>query len=148
MTRRHHNNTGIRQIQRGRTVERAVRLAGELGVPCGNEYQDSASEAAIQAACVEYLTLRGWFVVETSQRWAADPRMEGLPDVLAWREGVTLLCETKTRKGRLRPSQVEFAQQIAPHVAGTLVYAVIRSLDELMAVEEKVRSELARSLSR
>lgn len=35
-TRRHHNNEGRRGIQRGRTVERAERLAQQMGVPCGN----------------------------------------------------------------------------------------------------------------
>ena len=84
---------------------------------------------------MDYLRLCGWFVCETSQRWAADPRMSGLPDVFAFREGVTLLLEIKTKTGKLRPSQVEFAEQVKPHLFETLIYAVIRDVDELIALE-------------
>ena len=92
------------------------------------------SERQTQNACIEYLMLTGWAVVETSQRWAADPRMAGLPDVLAFRAGVTLLLEMKAPSGKVRPSQKKFAELVTPHVAGTLVYAVIRSIDELFAL--------------
>jgi len=93
-------------------------------------YLDSASEASIQRACVELLTLLGWVVVETSQ---AGPviRMAGLPDVLAWRNGITILLEMKTARGKLRRSQVEFSERIRPHLTAHLQYFVIRSVDDL-----------------
>lgn len=34
-TRRHHNNTGRRQIQRGQTRAFVQRLAKRLGIPAG-----------------------------------------------------------------------------------------------------------------
>jgi hypothetical protein len=33
--RRHHNNTGVRQIKRGKTREQVRRIAARLGVPYG-----------------------------------------------------------------------------------------------------------------
>ena len=35
-TRRHHNNEGRRQIQRGKLVDRTQRLASQMGVPYGD----------------------------------------------------------------------------------------------------------------
>lgn len=31
--RRHHNNTGLRQIRRGKTVNQVQRIARKLGIP-------------------------------------------------------------------------------------------------------------------
>jgi hypothetical protein len=36
-TRRHHNNKGTRQKQRGKTREQMKRLADKLGVPYGKQ---------------------------------------------------------------------------------------------------------------
>jgi len=38
-TRRHHNNHGRRQIQRGQTQKDAERIAKKMGVPVRPEYE-------------------------------------------------------------------------------------------------------------
>jgi hypothetical protein len=56
-TRRHHNNKGVRQVRRGRTVEQVKRIARRVGVPFNAEAQRS------KGAEVLHLTLmRHWFV--------------------------------------------------------------------------------------
>jgi hypothetical protein len=35
-TRRHHNNKGLRQIQRGKTRLQVARIAAKLGLSCGS----------------------------------------------------------------------------------------------------------------
>lgn len=45
-TRRHHNNTGLRQIKRGKTHDQVRAIARRLGVPYGQQEDTHAPEAA------------------------------------------------------------------------------------------------------
>ena len=69
-------------------------------------------------------------VREMSQRHAVHGDMIGMPDVIAWRHGVTLLVECKKPGGRLRASQRIFAEEIARHLSRTLRYIVTNDLDQ------------------
>ena len=109
-----------------------TRIAINPGV-----YRESASERDIQSAIVEWLQWNKWLVIETSQVHAITGGLIGCPDVIAMKRmddglTVTLLIECKTRRGKLRRSQTEFAERIAEHVSSTLVYVVARSIDDVL----------------
>src|SRR5262245_6439229 len=44
--RRHHNNTGLRQIHRGKTRDQVERIAKRLGIPYAFEADGPTSEAS------------------------------------------------------------------------------------------------------
>ena len=79
-------------------------------------------ERDIQNAIVDLLRWRGWMVREISQPRMVSGDLVGVPDVIAWKRGVTLLIECKRPGGKLRASQIVFYEQITPHLANTLVY--------------------------
>lgn len=83
------------------------------------------SEAEIQAAFVKRLRDDKWFIKVTSQDKSTRRQLAGLPDVLAFRYGVTLLAECKRPGGTLNESQKEFERQIRPHVGPYLRYVVV-----------------------
>jgi hypothetical protein len=99
-------------------------------------YTRSVPEAETQAAIVQYLQWRGWLVRETSQRQYVERGLIGLPDVIAFRRGVTAFIEVKKEHAKLRESQVAFARDIEPHLCETLLYYVIYSIDEAIAFED------------
>lgn len=45
-TRRHHNNKGLRQIQRGRTRKQVERIRRRLKIPCTNPKGCECSQQA------------------------------------------------------------------------------------------------------
>lgn len=79
-------------------------------------------ERDIQSAIVDLLRWRGWMVREISQPRMVSGDLVGVPDVIAWKRGVTLLIECKRPGGKRRASQTSFYEQITPHLADTLVY--------------------------
>lgn len=89
-----------------------------------------ASERNIQDAIVGRLRWRGWMVRELSQPRAVSGELVGVPDVIAWKMGVTLLIECKRPGGRARPSQVQFADEIEPHLRLSLNYVLVDDVDE------------------
>jgi hypothetical protein len=109
------------------------------------EYRSTALENPLRSAVVEYLRLKGYVVAVTDaalsvckecgtlNRASVD---EGWPDVSGVRKvivggqyiGQALFVETKTARGRLRPSQI--ACHAALRAAGAVV-VVPRSLDDL-----------------
>ncbi len=63
------------------------------------------TERDTQRQIVELLRRAGWQVRVISQPTAARAQLVGLPDLIAFKHGVTLLVEVKSEKGKLRPAQ-------------------------------------------
>jgi hypothetical protein len=111
------------------------------------QYRKLALENPLRAAVVEYLRLRGYVVSVTDAALRVCPGCgrvsgqsvdTGWPDVTACEPGTGRLVavETKTVKGKLRPSQVRCLETL--RAAGAVV-CVARSLDDLQNVIEKRR---------
>lgn len=77
-------------------------------------------------------------VREMSQRHAVHGDMIGMPDVIAWKHGMTLLIECKKRGGRMRQSQKNFLVEITPHLGDKLHYLLAFNEDELIAFLGKI----------
>lgn len=109
-----------------------------------NVYLDSAHEAQIQAAIMDYLHARGWAVLELSQPARVVGGIVGAPDLVAWRFDevaamtICILFENKTRRGKLRASQEEFRARMLPHLSSTLFHIVPHSVDEAMKFIDEV----------
>jgi hypothetical protein len=95
------------------------------------------TEAHIQRAICDLLRMTGWVVVETSQHQKAEFGLVGMTDVCAWKRigdvTVCWLIEVKSEKGKLRRSQILFADRIREHLSATLWYTVARDVDEIVA---------------
>lgn len=91
------------------------------------------SERSIQSAIVDRLRWHGWVVRELSQPRAVFGELIGVPDVIAWKMGHTLLIECKSKRGKLRESQIAFFDEIEPHIATTLQYAMANDVDRFAA---------------
>jgi hypothetical protein len=102
----------------------------------GTSKQDAyqLSEREIQTQIIEYLQWTGWMVIEFSQYAPVRGNICGVPDLLCIKNGTALFLECKNKRGKLRPSQEEFAARILPHVCETVRYAVVHSIDELIQV--------------
>ena len=90
----------------------------------------TASERNIQQAIVARLRWHGWMVRELSQPRAVSGELVGVPDVIAWKLGHTLLIEVKRRGGKRRPSQTQFADEIQVHRRLTLMCVLADDVDE------------------
>lgn len=90
----------------------------------------TASERNIQHAIVARLRWHGWMVRELSQPRAVSGELIGVPDVIAWKMGHTLLIEVKRRGGKRRPSQTQFAEEIQAHRSLTLMCVLADDVDE------------------
>lgn len=87
------------------------------------------TERNVQGAVVDRLRWHGWVVRELSQPVPVHGELIGVPDVIAWKMGVTLLIECKRPGGRARPSQVQFADEIEPHLRLSLNYVLVDDVD-------------------
>ena len=87
------------------------------------------SERNVQDAIVARLRWHGWMVRELSQPAAVTRDLVGVPDVVAWKRGVTVLVECKRPGAKQRASQVLFADELGDHVAPTLRYTVASDVD-------------------
>lgn len=94
-----------------------------------NRSAAGASERNIQSAIIDRLRWHGWMVRELSQPRAVSGSMVGMPDVIAFRHGHTLLIECKSKKGKLRASQHIFRAEILTHESSTLRYVVMNDVD-------------------
>lgn len=107
------------------------------------------SEHLIQAACLEYLGYRGVFcyrnnsgaipVEAASGRRFIKFGTSGSPDIIAVIEGRFVGIEVKAAKGKLRPSQEAFRDQLT--IRGKGIYIVVRSVDECKEEIERLIRE-------
>lgn len=96
------------------------------------------TERNIQDAVVAWLRWHGWMVRELSQPRAVTRELVGVPDVIAFKLGVTLLIECKRPGGGLRPSQRQFINEIEPHQRETLVHLVVSDIDSFHRAFEMI----------
>lgn len=85
------------------------------------------SERYVQRQVVLFLRRFGWFVVNTSGSWKSARGMKGFPDLIAFKQGVTLLIECKAFGAGLRLGQEKFRKKIIHQQGGTLNYCVIHA---------------------
>lgn len=102
------------------------------------------TEREVQDAIVARLRLHGWMVRELSQPAAVRGELVGVPDIVAWKTGVTLLVECKRPyRSVVRPSQLAFEREIRSHESQTLRYIRTSDVDIfadwLVDVEDKAR---------
>jgi len=90
------------------------------------------SESEIQAECVAALRRAGAFVVVTSQDRRTRKQLAGLPDVLVFWRGHTLLLEFKTFLGARRVSQLAFAASISEQLGSHLHYSTCVGMYDLL----------------
>jgi len=95
------------------------------------------SERDVQDAIVHRLRWHGWMVREISQRNAVTGDLIGIPDVIAFKSGHTLLIECKRPGGRVRYSQIVFSAEIDDHAAITLTYALFDDSDKFALFLQK-----------
>lgn len=90
------------------------------------------SERDIQHAIVAILRWRGWMVREISQPHHVSRDLIGVPDLICFRDGITMLIECKRKGGKLRDSQKQFLKEITPHLRSTLWILVADDVDALV----------------
>jgi len=93
----------------------------------------AVTERNVQGAIVARLRWKGWVVRELSQPAPVHGELVGVPDVVAWKLGHTLLIECKRPGGRARPSQLQFFAEIEPHERPTLLCVLVDDVDEFAA---------------
>jgi len=103
--------------------------------------QQEQTESQIARNQRELLRAAGWMVRSFSQDIRTRRALAGFPDTVAFKHGVTLLVESKTRTGRLRDKQQQFYDDIAPHLGPCLWYVLARDVEAL----EVVLAEIVRS---
>jgi Holliday junction resolvase len=95
------------------------------------------TEQKIQRQIIEYLTLKGWFVIKNNtvgiyvksrDSYIPNPA-RGLADLTAIREGRVVMIECKVAKGKQSPSQAQFE---ANWKGKGGEYILVRSLDEVI----------------
>jgi hypothetical protein len=102
------------------TTSRSDRAAAERAV----------TERSVQSAIVDLLRWHGWMVRELSQPAAVRGDLVGVPDVVAFKAGVTVLVECKRSYcSVVRPSQRAFERELSPHQRFTLRYILTSDID-------------------
>ena len=91
------------------------------------------TERDTQRQIVELLRRSGWQVCVISQPTAARAQLVGLPDLIAFKHGATLLVEVKSEKGKLKSAQSEFRARVEGHTGPHLRYCLARSVDDVLA---------------
>lgn len=98
------------------------------------------AERDIQHAIVSILRWRGWMVRELSQHTHVSGDLVGVPDLLCFRQGVTMLIECKRKGGKMRDSQKKFAEEIAGHLRSTLWLVLADDVDDLIRKVEQIET--------
>jgi hypothetical protein len=91
----------------------------------------AAQRDETEPAVVTALQLAGWTVEKVSA--------PGFPDLLCVRRGVAVLLEVKSRRGRMKPAQVELHARLR---AAGLAVAVVTTPEEALAA---VRGDVQRT---
>jgi hypothetical protein len=69
-------------------------------------------------------------VRELSQPKVVFRDLVGMPDVIAFKAGHTLLIECKRPSGKLRNSQRRFFFEVGEHIRNTLKWKLVNNVDE------------------
>ena len=99
---------------------------------------EQRTESAIVADCAEYLRRGRWFVTVHAQDRSVRRQNAGWVDISAFRYGVTLLVECKTRTGRRREAQERFYDSLDPHLGPCLWYVLARDVEALVSVTAEI----------
>lgn len=119
---RHHQRMGTQAASEARQRNAAL------------EALTPQSEAELRRHICDALRQMGWHAVDTSQDTPARGGLRGLPDLIAFKLGRTLLIETKHGRNDLSDAQVKFGAAIAQHTdPRTLIYCTARSVDDVLA---------------
>lgn len=92
------------------------------------------TESEILVEIDEYLEATGWVVRKFSFHRETGRQFEGWVDRIAFRYGVTMLIEAKSKTGQRLPGQIAFAQALEPHLGPTLRYILARSVQDVEAI--------------
>lgn len=88
-------------------------------------------ETLLQQAVVARLRAAGWFVVITAQDRATRQQLAGLPDLLCFKADHFVMLELKSERGVLRKSQVDFLDDVAPHLGRHVLHRVIYAIEQI-----------------
>lgn len=98
----------------------------------------ASTEKLTQQAILEYLTLKKVFhyrqnsgALKTKTGFYRFCSMNGVPDIVAVKDGVYYAIEVKDKKGKQQTSQVQFQKRIER--AGG-VYILAKSIDDVMVI--------------
>lgn len=81
------------------------------------------SEAAIQRQVMKALEKEGWTCVKLIQT-----SMNGMPDLLCMRHGMTMFVEVKSETGEASPMQLHRIQQLKMNGFGAYVVSSVKQL--------------------
>lgn len=81
------------------------------------------SEAAIQRQIIKALEKEGWTCVKLIQT-----SMNGMPDLLCLRAGMTMFIEVKSETGKASPMQLHRIQQLKMNGFGAYVISSVKQL--------------------
>lgn len=83
-------------------------------------------ESQLQAKCIKYAQEQGWIVLKI-----ISSNMNGISDLILFKDGVTIFIEMKTEKGRVAPLQLYRQKQLLEQ---GFKYEICRSLDEFKEI--------------
>ncbi len=86
-------------------------------------------ENVIQAHIKQYLTMKGWLVIQNATYQQLVTAHKGLSDLICVREGLVLFLEVKRPGGKLSPHQEKFKEEIEAHGGN---YMVAFGIDDLL----------------
>jgi hypothetical protein len=84
------------------------------------------AETLLKRECKRYLGIKGWFVRHIIQGMGS---FDGIPDLLATKNGVTVEIETKAPKGVQSDRQKDYQRQLELHGGK---YLLVKSVEDLV----------------
>ena len=89
-------------------------------------------ESEIQAKCIKYAQSEGWIVLKIIAS-----NMNGISDLILFKDGKTIFIEVKTEKGIIAPLQLYRQKQFRE---SGFVAEIVRSLDEFKQKIKAIKS--------
>ena len=98
-------------------------------------------EAHLLLSVLKYLDLSGWYCGKVKVKGSFSKQgnfimdrylMRGLPDALAFKNGIMLAVETKSGKNTLTPDQIKFKEYF--HNPPDRIYLEIRNIEEIQEI--------------
>jgi Holliday junction resolvase-like predicted endonuclease len=94
-------------------------------------------ETILKQQIKHYMTIKGWFIFPVTQGLGS---YKGISDLIAIKNGMVIFIEVKTPRGRQSDYQKQFEIDVTKKGG---MYAVIRSLDEIIELEKGMNYELS-----